>query len=222
AWLAQQDLAYDPIQIDSALLDDWLTQSRVRIPYANQLAQLNLLDSHDTVRFLSLLQGDTARMQLAVALLMTYPGIPCIYYGDEIGMEGGTDPDCRRCFDWNAADWNRPLFDSYQQLIALRKQRAELRHGAFLSLYAQADVFMFARFTEQQACVIAINRAALAQPVVAQADQMLDFLEMPHNGWQQVNLQYGSQLNNGTPNVWPIVNLPAHSVQIWLNRVAAA
>lgn len=222
AWLAQQDLSYDPIQIDSALLDDWLTQSRVRIPYANQLAQLNLLDSHDTVRFLTLLQGDTARMQLAVALLMTYPGIPCIYYGDEIGMEGGNDPDCRRCFDWDTANWNRPLFDTYQQLIALRQQRAELRHGAFLSLYAYADVFIFARFTEQQVCVIAINRAATAQPVAAQADQILDFLEMPHDGWQQIDLPRGSPLNNQASHVWPITSLPAYSVQIWLNQVTAA
>ena len=64
------------------------------------LVQLNLLSSHDMPRFLTLVQGDKAALQLATLFQMTFPGAPCIYYGDEIGMAGGHDPDCRRAFPW--------------------------------------------------------------------------------------------------------------------------
>ncbi len=64
-------------------------------------AQMNLLDSHDTARFLSLARGDESALRLAVLFSMCYPGAPCIYYGDEVGMEGNRDPDCRRAFRWD-------------------------------------------------------------------------------------------------------------------------
>ena len=64
-------------------------------------AQLNLLDSHDMPRFLSLVSEDTQRLYLAYLFVMTYPGAPCIYYGDEIGLTGGVDPMCRKAFPWD-------------------------------------------------------------------------------------------------------------------------
>ena len=91
------------------------------IPYANQLAQLNLLDSHDTPRLLTELGGDVHRMKLAVTLLFTRPGVPCIYYGDEIGLQGGADPDNRRCFDWDRGHWRLDLWTHYQRLAHARR-----------------------------------------------------------------------------------------------------
>ena len=61
-------------------------------------AQLNLLGSHDTPRARTLCGGDMDAVRLAMLLQMTLPGAPCVYYGDEIGMEGLMDPDCRRAF----------------------------------------------------------------------------------------------------------------------------
>lgn len=162
AWLAQQDVAYQPLIIDTHQFDYWLTAARARVPWANQLAQLNLIDSHDTVRFLTLLDGDVARMCLAVTLLLTYPGTPCIYYGDEIGLQGANDPDCRRCFDWDREHWNRPLFEHYQAMIRLRQTREELRHGAYQTLVVQADALVYARYTERQLTLVAVNRGAEA------------------------------------------------------------
>jgi glycosidase len=61
----------------------------------------NMLDSHDTERLRTLCRGEWARQRQAVLFQMTYPGVPCIYYGDEVGMEGGRDPDNRRAMPWD-------------------------------------------------------------------------------------------------------------------------
>ncbi|MGL5285575.1 MAG: maltodextrin glucosidase [Aeromonas sp.] len=158
AFLAGKDIAYHPIKISAADLDAWLHQTRSRIPFANQLAQLNLLDSHDTARFLHLLEGDRARMTLAVTLLMTYIGVPCVYYGDEVGMQGGNDPDCRRCFPWDSTQWDHLLHDLYRRLIQLRKQRPALRRGDMQTLYAGDHTLAFARSLESDLVLVACNR----------------------------------------------------------------
>ncbi len=62
---------------------------------------LNLLDSHDTVRFLTELKGDKEKLKRALMLLFFYEGAPCFFYGTEILTEGKYDPDCRRCMDWD-------------------------------------------------------------------------------------------------------------------------
>jgi alpha-glucosidase len=162
AWLAGQDLGGEPAELSTGELERWLTGARARIPYDNQLAQLNLLDSHDTTRFLTAVGGDAARMALAVTLLFTYPGVPSIYYGDEIGLLGGRDPDCRRCFDWDRERWNAALHAHYRRLIAWRKARPELRHGAYQTLAVGDEALVFARYTEASVTVVAVNRGAQA------------------------------------------------------------
>ena len=90
-------------------------------------AQLNLLSSHDMPRLRTLLSGDLAAVRLAVLLQMTLPGAPCVYYGDEIGMEGGNDPDCRRAFPAGAAGRDEALRATVRDLIALRRAHPALR-----------------------------------------------------------------------------------------------
>lgn len=165
AWLAGLDLNAHPLHLSTTDFARWLAHGRATLPYANQLAQFNLLDSHDTPRLLTLLQGDVDAMRMAVTLLFTYPGSPCIYYGDEIGLEGGADPDCRRCFDWDPSRWNRTLFDHYRDAIARRQSRPELQHGAFVELLAQGDVYAFARFDGEGATLVAVNRGRGAATV---------------------------------------------------------
>ena len=158
AFLANQDIAYHPVRISAEEFDHWLKQARCSIPFANQLAQFNLLDSHDTARFLSLLSGDVALMRPALTLLFTYIGTPCIYYGDEGGMEGGKDPDCRRCFPWDSTEWNHLLHDHYRRMIRLRKTHPALRRGDIHTLYAGEHSFVFARTLESDVVITAVNR----------------------------------------------------------------
>ena len=83
----------------------------------------NLLDSHDTARLRSKLPDADSFFQ-ALAVLYTMPGSPCIFYGTEIAMEGGPDPDCRRCMPWDDIDRGtfRETTAMVKALIALRKQ----------------------------------------------------------------------------------------------------
>ncbi|WP_308636752.1 glycoside hydrolase family 13 protein [Paenibacillus silvisoli] len=97
----------------------------------------NLLDSHDTPRLLTICGGEERRMKLAALFQMTYPGTPCIYYGDEIGMAGAGDPDCRQCMVWDEEQQNGDLLKFYQTLIALRKQHASLRSMDITFLHAE-------------------------------------------------------------------------------------
>lgn len=89
--------------------------------------QLNLLDSHDSPRVLSMLGGDREAMELATLLQATLPGAPCIYYGDEVGVQGGIDPDSRRAFPWDRSRWDGVLFESVRAMVATRHAEPALR-----------------------------------------------------------------------------------------------
>jgi cyclomaltodextrinase len=95
---------------------------------------LHLLGSHDTARVRTLLGPERAR--LAAVLLLTAPGVPIVYYGDEIGMEGGPDPDCRRCMEWDPALWDATTLQVYRRLIQARRERPWLNDGAWDTLIA--------------------------------------------------------------------------------------
>ena len=128
-----------------------------RHPWPITQAQLNMLDSHDTARFLTQAGGDSSALRLAVQFLMTIPGAPCLYYGTEIGMTGGPDPDCRRAFPWDETAWDRELLATVQRAIALRQARPALRRGQFERFYASDDVCTFGRRLPDDAAVVAFN-----------------------------------------------------------------
>ena len=100
-------------------------------PYETALRMYNPLDSHDTPRFLTYCSGDSEKHALAIALQMTFPGCPAVYYGDEIGMTGENDPDCRRAMDWERAAKRAEPYDWYQRLIEFRKHSNALTCGDF-------------------------------------------------------------------------------------------
>lgn len=128
-------------------------------PYDFSLAQLNLLDSHDMPRFLSMLRNDKETFKLATLFQMTYPGAPCIYYGDEIGMLGGKDPECRRSFPWDETRWDAELLATFKRLIAIRHQHSALRTGDFVPLYAGQDVIAYLRKDPSGTVLVVINNS---------------------------------------------------------------
>jgi cyclomaltodextrinase / maltogenic alpha-amylase / neopullulanase len=119
--------------------------------------QLNLLNSHDTPRFLTCVKNDKAALKLAWQFIFTFPGVPCIYYGDEIGLNGSHDPDCRKSFPWDESKWDRVLFEYIKGCIALRKAHPALRSGEYRSLYAADGVFAFERKLEKETLVVVMN-----------------------------------------------------------------
>ena len=119
--------------------------------------QLNILDSHDTGRFLSLCGGDTRRLKLAVLFMCCFVGMPCIFYGDELGVEGQDELDYRRAMPWQDGDLDMLRF--YREVIALRRAHPALRHGELRFLRAEPGehVLVFERKTGVERLVITIN-----------------------------------------------------------------
>lgn len=89
----------------------------------------NLIDTHDTPRALHECGEDPRKLRLLAALQLLLPGMPFLYYGDEVGMTGGADPDCRRGMLWDEEKQDLNLLGYYQKLIWLRKQYPELTEG---------------------------------------------------------------------------------------------
>jgi cyclomaltodextrinase len=144
---------------------DWLLNL---YPREIQLAQLNLLNSHDTARLLTIAGGDRASVHLATLLLLTFPGAPSIYYGDEIGLAGGVDPDSRRTFPWDTPEtWDLEVLDYHKRLIALRHAHPALRTGTFHRLYADLDVYAFVRMLDGKRILVIVNAAEEPRTVVA-------------------------------------------------------
>ncbi|MGN0375720.1 MAG: glycoside hydrolase family 13 protein [Butyrivibrio sp.] len=83
---------------------------------------LNLIDSHDTPRFTHLCKNNKSKHRLAAAIQLLTPGMPMIYYGDEYGMQGGKDPDCRRGMLWDEKYQDRETYELYRRVIDIRKK----------------------------------------------------------------------------------------------------
>jgi cyclomaltodextrinase len=128
-------------------------------------AQLNLLDSHDTPRFLSCAGGDKDSLKLAWMFMFSYPGAPCVYYGDEIGLDGEHDPDCRKSFPWEESKWDRNLLAYVKELIGLRQQNPALRRGDFRRLWSADGTYAFSRSLGEETFVVALNTSESPQQV---------------------------------------------------------
>lgn len=136
-------------------------------PFETDLRMYNLLDSHDTPRFLFECQGDVCRLKLAVALQMTLPGCPAIFYGDEVGLSGDNDPLCRLAMEWDPAHQQTDLTEWYRVLIRLRKEKESLRRGAFRSVICddQSGTYGYLRFSGTESILIILNTGACSQEV---------------------------------------------------------
>ncbi|TLN27915.1 DUF3459 domain-containing protein, partial [bacterium] len=120
-------------------------------------AQLNLLGSHDTPRLLTLCRQSPARAVLAFVCQFTAPGAPMVYYGDENGMSGENDPDCRRCMEWEPSRWNGEIRAAVQKLIALRHAHPALRRGSYESLLTFNGVYVYRRRLEDDQVIVVTN-----------------------------------------------------------------
>ena len=127
---------------------------------AINFAQLNLLDSHDTPRFITTAGDDQSALKLGWLFLFTYIGAPCIYYGDEIGLSGGPDPACRGAFPWEEKEWDQELRGYVKQLTSLRHAHSALRRGTYQRLAAKDNLYAFARLDAQETLIVAINASS--------------------------------------------------------------
>ena len=134
-----------------------LNQFRAAVPERVAVGQFNLLDSHDTPRFSAMARGNTDILKIAFVFMFTYQGVPCVYYGDEIGMTGGGDPDCRRPMEWNRDKWNSDIWNFCRRLIALRRSSQALQKGC-LQMIRHACGVVYLRESARERWLIALNR----------------------------------------------------------------
>lgn len=136
-----------------------LEQILAAYPAENIHAMYNLLGSHDTERVLTLLRGNINKLRLAFLFQFAFPGVPAIYYGDEVGVEGLKDPDCRKAFPWDESQWKPGLRDWVKTLAAVRKEYPALQKGSYVSLPVQGSPngFSFARAFDGGLVMVVMN-----------------------------------------------------------------
>jgi neopullulanase len=126
-------------------------------PAEHLAAQLNLIGSHDTPRALALCGEDEASLRIATLLQMAMPGAPSIYYGDEIGMTGRADPDCRRSFPTSEAAWNVDLLTFMRAAVAARASDPALRGDGLRMVAASGSAIAFERSDGDHRSVVVAN-----------------------------------------------------------------
>lgn len=137
-----------------------------------------VLDSHDTERTLFRCGEDIAKMKNAVAIQMMFPGAPAVYYGDEIGMTGDNDPDCRRCMEWDENRWNRSLLDYYQKLGKIRNSYSCIKTGKLLVNENEGRILGFIRWDEKDEIVVIVNSGDKEQTMTIPVLTEEDYLEL--------------------------------------------
>lgn len=128
-----------------------------RHPMEINTAMFNALDTHDTERFMSSCEHRWDSWKLGVVMQMLFVGSPSIYYGDENGMDGENDPDCRKCMIWNETMENSESFKLYQNLISFRKRYSAIRDGSFSTIFAERQVYGFSRQNDKETIMVFIN-----------------------------------------------------------------
>lgn len=151
-----------------------VSQINVSYPEDNRLAMYSLLGSHDTERILTMLQGNLEKLKLANALLFTLPGCPSIYYGDEVGMEGGKDPDSRRAFPWNEQLWKPGIRDLVKKFARLRSENPAVKRGEinFINMAGCENLVIFTRIFEDEMLLVVINPGNSYQSVKLMVNQI--------------------------------------------------
>jgi len=146
---------------------------------------MNILGTHDTARILTVLGGiycqnkdemaknsaylspkakekTIEKLKMAAVLQYTLPGVPCLYYGDENGMEGHIDPFCRRCFDWE--NLNQNLIDFYKKLGKLRAEYHEIfKDGRFKEIIVDGGFVFYKRTNNKHSIYVYTNNSSKIQ-----------------------------------------------------------
>lgn len=133
------------------------------LPPGSESGMLTLLGSHDTPRILNEVGGSVELLKLAFTCLLTLPGVPLVYYGDEIGLPGGDDPDCRRTMPWDEAQWEKPLLEHVRRLTELRSHHTALRRGSLRVGWGNDRVASFERELDGERILVVINASEVAR-----------------------------------------------------------
>jgi alpha-glucosidase len=136
------------------------------IPWRSLIASMVLLDSHDTARFRTVVKDDIGAHLAAATMLFTYHGVPSIFAGDEIGLEGAWGEDSRRTIDLeHPENWNLPLQSGFKELISIRKKRDALINGGIRWIHISEDSLAYLRESKKESLLIYISREGVIEQI---------------------------------------------------------
>lgn len=208
SWLRDPDLDPDiagptgiPLYDGTAFVAS-LRSFAARMPWRSLLASWNVLSSHDTARIRTIV-GSHGRHVAAVALQMTMPGVPMVFSGDELGMQGRWGEESRRPYPWHDEQhWDAGLLESYAALATIRRASNALAQGGLRWVSISADAVAFLRETADDRMLVVVARAA--QPL---------HIDLTQFGIAEITSMFGytAQLKNGVLHV----DVPDAGAGIW-------
>jgi alpha-glucosidase len=157
-----QGLPFAMPKIDGEQFFASMQEFNASIPWRSLTASMLILDSHDTARFRTVVLGDRNAHLAAMTMLLTYPGVPSIFAGDEIGLEGSWGEDSRRTINWeDRSGWDVDFHSSVKTLIKLRKESPALINGGLRWVAVEKDYLAYLRESKDQSLLILISRSAV-------------------------------------------------------------
>ena len=200
--------------ITSRQLNNKFMTIKENYPKESFKANLNLISSHDVTRIKTELNYDEAKIRLAVATQMTFEGVPYIYYGDEAGLCGGTDPDNRKTYPWKNED--KDMIEFYRESINTRKQYNVLINGdtEFIDTNDD-DVFGYIRFNDNnEKILILINRSLENKKISINIEEnTLEIIDIKYSAKKYLELiskennEFNLQISPKSFNIFNVVNL---------------
>ncbi|RRD94833.1 alpha-glycosidase [Clostridiales bacterium COT073_COT-073] len=174
----------------------------------NRVNQLfNLLGTHDTERFMTVVEENERKYVLGLVLLYTFVGIPSLYYGDEFAMLGGNDPDCRKAMVWGETKFD--FSKLIRRLVDIRKRYKAIREGSFKTIYCsdKQKVYAFKREYKKEKIYVILN--------ISQFDQTCTLKENGVKEQEYINLLNEEEVIKKEKDDL-FVDLPAQSAKILL------
>lgn len=156
--------------------------NKVFTEYAHNVneAAFNLLDSHDTSRLLTICDDNKQKALLAYTFQMTQTGSPCIYYGGEIGLDGGADPLCRKCMIWDKEQQDLEMFDYLKKLISIRKSYPAMRSHElqWISVNDEQDYVIFKKIYQEEEIYVILNNSKKKQKIKIPTKMKQTYVEL--------------------------------------------
>ena len=157
-----QGLPFAMPKISGKSLVASMIQFSASIPWRSLVASMVLLDSHDTARMRTVVLGDKDAHLSAFSAMLTYPGVPSIFAGDEIGLEGAWGEDSRRTINWeDRSGWDHNFHAEVKKLIALRRNQDALINGGLRWVAVEDEFIAYLRESKKQSILVVITRSAV-------------------------------------------------------------
>lgn len=216
-------------RINADTFDKRIMSLKENYPAPAFYSLLNMVSSHDVERILTVmgdipsrhhvdkefqanfkldgygLETAKERCMLLVGMQMTLPGVPCVFYGDEVGMQGYADPFCRGCFPWDWVNEDNEILRRYKQYIDLRNRYTALSTGEFATVYKLGYVYGYIRWDEKDAFIILCNFGTVHEQIR---------LDAAKYGVRNMSSVFGDEQRHADDGMF-IIDMPSRWIKVF-------